>query len=171
MIIAFKNTKQLQTFSRIRIEINKHLINKLDVQLLLSRLLFHVTSGRDGLLPPTPNLPPPPDPLLKLVRARLYQASASTLRQLWDAACDSVLIEINGVAEATEATPLSLIRTELKCHHRVVAALTLTLGVNRSLEMLTDSKCERTVRFVSQEVTFLSKPQPPKTRVPVLFIY
>ena len=32
-----------------------------------------------------------------IVRARLHQASASTLQQLCDDACDSVLIENNGV--------------------------------------------------------------------------
>ena len=32
------------------------------------------------------------------LRARLHQASASTLRQLSDDTCDSVLIEISGIA-------------------------------------------------------------------------
>ena len=53
------------------------------------------------------------------IRAHLHQASASMLRQLSDEACDSVLIENNGVTPewvATyryfEAIPLFSMRTE-----------------------------------------------------------
>ena len=40
------------------------------------------------------------------LRARLHQASASTLRQRCDDACDSVLIEINGVTWKWVANPI-----------------------------------------------------------------
>ena len=39
------------------------------------------------------------------VRARLHQASASTLRQLSDDASNSVLVEINGVASEWGCNP------------------------------------------------------------------
>ena len=73
--------------------------------------------------------------ILTVVRAHLHQASASTLRQLCDDACDSVLIENNGVKNgvATIFKWLHWFQWEqnLKSNRRVVAVWTLTLGVNR----------------------------------------
>ena len=65
-------------------------------------------------------------------RARLHQASASTLRQLSDDACDFVLIENNGVAPEWGCNLFSSNSTDFNENRiaRVVAALMLTLGVN-----------------------------------------
>ena len=78
--------------------------------------------------------------LRELESSHLHQTSTSTLLQLCDDACDTVLIEISGVAlewVATQfqASPLISMRTEHKRHRRVIAAttLTFTLGVNRPL--------------------------------------
>ena len=43
----------------------------------------------------------------KYIRAHLHQASASTLRQLRDDTCDSVLIENNRVAPEWSCNPFS----------------------------------------------------------------
>ena len=45
--------------------------------------------------------------VFKLVRGHLHQASASTLRQLWDDASDIVLIENKGVAPDWGCKPFS----------------------------------------------------------------
>ena len=64
-----------------------------------------------------------------VLRARLHQASGSTLRPLCDDASDSVLIEINGRLKMG-CKPI------LEHHCRVVATLTLTLGVNGPLTLV-----------------------------------
>ena len=70
-----------------------------------------------------------PSPLLKVC---LHQASASTLRQLCDDTSNSVLIENNGVALEWSYKPFSsdsivFIENSIAS---IIAALTLTLGVN-----------------------------------------
>ena len=67
-----------------------------------------------------------------IVRAHLHQASAPTLRQLCDDACDSVLIENNGVAPEWVCNPFSSDSTVFNENRiaSVIAELTLTLGVN-----------------------------------------
>ena len=65
-------------------------------------------------------------------KTRLHQTSASMLWQICEDAGNFVFIKNNGV------TPLFLMRTELlalSC--RVIAALTLSLGVNRPLQVVT----------------------------------
>ena len=59
------------------------------------------------------------------VRARLHQASESTLRQLCNDASNTVLIENNGVVPFWNDSIFSMTAVLL-----VVAALTLTLSVN-----------------------------------------
>ena len=63
----------------------------------------------------------------RTLRARLHQASSSTLWPLCDDASDSVLIENNGDAWKWVATLIP------ERHRRVVTALTLTFGVNGHL--------------------------------------
>ena len=71
------------------------------------------------------------------LRARLHQESASKLRQLCDDACDSVFIENSGVARKWVATPFwsdSIVFNENRIAS-VIAAFTLTLGINGPLEL------------------------------------
>ena len=75
------------------------------------------------------------------IRAHLYQASVSTLRQHCDDTCDSVLIENSGVAWKWVANPIwsdSIVsmRTESQASLRFGAALTLTFGWNGPLLIL-----------------------------------
>ena len=69
------------------------------------------------------------------LRARLHQASPSTLRQLCDDACDSVVIEINGIAPEWVCNPFSSDPTVFHENRivSVIAALKLTLGINGPL--------------------------------------
>ena len=73
------------------------------------------------------------------LRARLHQASASTLQQLCHDASVTALIENDGVAQKWVATQfwrdfIVFNENQYWYHHcRVVAALTLTLGVNGPL--------------------------------------
>ena len=69
---------------------------------------------------------------LEILRAHLYQASVSTLRQLCDDASDTVLMQNNGVARKWV---VALFRSDSIVFNEnsitsVIAALMLTLGVN-----------------------------------------
>ena len=59
---------------------------------------------------------------------RLHQASASTLRQLCDDASDTALVENNGVTPDLGCNPFW--SNSIGFNQSLVAALTLTLGVN-----------------------------------------
>ena len=66
------------------------------------------------------------------VRAHLHQASASTLQQLCDDACNSVVNENNGVTPEWDSNQSSNDSTDFNENRivSVIAALTLTLSVN-----------------------------------------
>ena len=68
-------------------------------------------------------------------RVRLHQASASMLRQLCDDACDSVLIEINGITPEWVCNPFSSGSTVFNENRiaSVIAVLMLMLGINGPL--------------------------------------
>ena len=76
--------------------------------------------------------------MVESLTASLHQASASMLRQLCDDASDTVLIENNRVLSEQGCNPISsdsIVFNENSIAS-IVAALTLTLGVNGPLESL-----------------------------------
>ena len=94
----------------------------------------------------------------EIFRVHLHQSSASTLLQLCDDASDSVLIENNAVTQELGCNAFSggtYFQWERGCwhHRRVVAVLTLRLGVNGPLrciyttlqETKTKSECENEI--------------------------
>ena len=70
--------------------------------------------------------------LHSIIRVGLHQASASTLRQLWDDASNSVLIENNGVAPEWGCNPFSSDSIVFNKNRiaNIIAQVSLTLGVN-----------------------------------------
>ena len=72
----------------------------------------------------------------RIIRTHLYQASASTLWQCCNDACDSVLIENSGVAWKWVANPIWSDSMFSMGITNVIAALMLTLSINGPLRLV-----------------------------------
>ena len=76
----------------------------------ISKMACFLSSTQDGLV-------------FRSLRAHLHQASASTLRQLCNEACDSVLIENNRVAPEWGCNPFSSDSTDFN-ENRITSVIT-----------------------------------------------